>query len=234
MEPSRDPRTGTSPSCHDLDSPVHPARAAIAAGLLTAMSGRDDVGGRQQATARASFPVAQSVLRFGAVFLTLATGLTMMSLGCVLPLAPNFDDPPAERNYAPTLVDFTPAQGFVSPGPLTVTVSDPNVGDDLVVRWIVDYPPYNADRTRSLNDDPIPHSADGKPLLKTSPRDISCLNLAQGVSAHPVTALIADRAFLCCEKDDGANLSAEQKLTKLPPNALSVEAHWVVNAPCGQ
>ena len=159
----------------------------------------------------------------------------MTSLGCVLPLAPNFDDPPAERNYAPTLVDFTPAQGFVSPGPLTVTVSDPNVGDDLVVRWIVDYPPYNGDRTRSFGDDRFTHSADGKPLLEPSQRNISCLNLAQGISAHPITALISDRPFLCCEKaSDSVNLSAEQQLTKLRPNALSVEAHWVVNAPCGQ
>jgi len=29
------------------------------------------------------------------------------------------------------------------------------------------------------------------------------------------------------------DLTAEERLTKLPPNALSVEAHWVVNAPCG-
>lgn len=158
----------------------------------------------------------------------------MMSLGCVLPLAPSFDDPPAERNYAPTLIDFTPVQGFVSPGLLTVTISDPNVGDDLVVRWIVDYPPYNGDRTRGLIDFPYTHSADGKPLLKTSPMDVSCLNLAQGISAHPVTALISDRPFLCCEKaGDNANLSPEEQLTKLRPNALSVEAHWVVNAPCG-
>jgi hypothetical protein len=159
----------------------------------------------------------------------------MTSLGCVLPLAPSFDDPPAERNYAPTLVDFRPVQGFVSPGPLTVTVSDPNVGDDLVVRWIVEYPPYNSDRTRGLPDDPFIHSADGKQLLKPSERNISCLSLAQGISAHPITALISDRAFLCCDAlHDGANLTAEEKLTKLPSNALSVEAHWVVNASCGQ
>jgi hypothetical protein len=122
----------------------------------------------------------------------------------------------------------------VSPGVLSVTVSDPNVGDSLVVRWIVDYPPYSGDRTRQLDDDLIPHSADGKPLLMPSGRDISCLNLAQGISAHPVTALISDRPFLCCKNgDDTSNLTAEERLTKLPPNALSVEAHWVVNAPCG-
>ncbi|HET6147337.1 MAG TPA: hypothetical protein VFH68_07365 [Polyangia bacterium] len=159
----------------------------------------------------------------------------MTSSGCVIPLAPSFDDPPAERNYAPQLLDPTPAQGYVSPGVLRVNVSDPNVGDDLVVRWIVDYPPYNADRTRRLVDFPFHHSADGKPLLEPSEMDISCLNLAQGVSVHPVTALVSDRDFLCCKKpEDSANLTAEQQLIKLPPNALSVEAHWVVNAPCGQ
>jgi hypothetical protein len=193
------------------------------------MSGRAVVGGGQQATPGGSFTVARTVLRFAAVFFTLAPGLTMTSFGCVLPLAPSYDDPPAERNYAPTLTTFAPPQGFVSPGALSVTVSDPNVGDDLVVRWILEYPPYTAGRTRVLRDDPFTHSADGKELQQPSKTpDLGCLYLAQGISSHPITALVADRPFL-----DSPDLTVEEQLTALPNTALTVEAHWVLNVTCG-
>jgi hypothetical protein len=228
MGPNREPTMGTNRSCHESDLPVPAPRVAIGAGMLTAMSGRAEVGRRQQATPGGSFTVARTVLRFAAVFFTLAPGLTMTSFGCVLPLAPSFDDPPAERNYAPTLTTFAPPQGFVSPGALSVTVSDPNVGDDLVVRWILEYPPFS-DRTHRLKDDHFTHSADGKELQQPSEApDLGCLSLAQGISAHPITALVADRAFLV-----RPDLPLEEQLTALPTGALTVEAHWVLNVTCG-
>jgi hypothetical protein len=237
MAASRAPTRATNPSCREFDSSPFIARrsgggVAIDAGVLTAMSGRDDVGACQQATPRGSFPVAYSVLRFAAVLLTLAPGLTMTSFGCVLPLAPSFDDPPAERNYAPTLAQSLPPQGIAGLGPLSVTVSDPNVGDSLVVRWIADFPPYNSDRTRILLEQDISSSADGRPLYATRETpSLNCFYLAPG-NSHPVMALVADRPFFT--RAEAPNLSDAELLTALPTNALSVEAHWVLDIPCSQ
>jgi len=175
------------------------------------------------------------VLRFAAVFLTLATGLIMTSFGCVLPLAPSFDDPPAERNYAPEVTSSGPPQGIVtgSVANLSLGVTDPNVGDGLKVRWIAEYPPYNRDRTRLLKpDDAFPVTLDGRVVQGIARADgLNCLSVAQG-TLHPVTAMVADRDFL--NAVDHPELSTEELLTALPNNALTAEAHWVLNMQCGQ
>jgi hypothetical protein len=234
MAASHAPTMATNPSCHESDSGIADQPGSqFAARTLTSMSGRADVVTRQQATPRGSFPLAHSVLRFSAVFLTLASGLIMTSFGCVLPLAPTFDDPPAEKNYAPELTQSDPAQGIVagSAANLSISATDPNVGDPLVVRWIAEYPPYNQDRTRLLKNQTFPASLDGRPLQVTSRQDLDCLSLAQG-ALHPVTALVSDRDFLTV--NDQPDLSIEEQFTKLRKNALSVEAHWVLNMQCGQ
>jgi hypothetical protein len=159
----------------------------------------------------------------------------MASSGCVLPLSPTFEDPAGERNYAPEIVSTSPVQGFVLPGTLTVTVTDPNVRDDLYIRWIAEYPPYNAMFTRLLRDDiQVTHSADGTQQQATRPfSNLSCFNLAVGTGsrAHPVTALVADRPFQVPSADPGGD--PETSLTKSGDKyALYAEAHWVINVDC--
>src|SRR5882724_1117584 len=91
-------------------------------------------------TARArALRVARMLLRSGSI-----CALLVMS-ACVLPIAPEFQDPPASENYAPVFIDTIPPAGqVVTASPVaafTIIVEDPNVGDDLFVRWIADFPP---------------------------------------------------------------------------------------------
>ena len=226
----RGERMARRTSCHDRDAadagPIHTARNAQA---LTPMSDPTGVGGPQAATPRGPFPVAHSVLRFAAVVLTLATGLTMTPFGCVLPLAPTFDNPPEPQNYPPQITMMEPPAVFIVPGDLAVTVTDPNVGDDLYLRWIAEYPPYSPNSHLLRDDTKIPHSADGSQLLETRPfTNLSCLSLTQGLIYHPVTALVTDRPF----PDPMGLTSREDQLTKIDKDAGEAQAHWVINVNC--
>jgi hypothetical protein len=75
--------------------------------------------------------------------------------GCVIPVAPKWSDP--DNNYPPTIVSANPPVGTIlGLGPdggttsqveVEVTLADQNAGDNLYLRWIVDYPPYVSGRT---------------------------------------------------------------------------------------
>jgi hypothetical protein len=139
--------------------------------------------------------MARMVLRPGKALL-LGLVLSLMS-ACVLPLAPDFQDPPASANYAPEIIDFEPAIGSVVTSPnFRVTVSDPNVGDTLFVRWIADYPPHS-DNTQVLLDIMVPPSADGTKLAKDVPVKPDCvLNSLAKIQRHQIMVVVADRDFL--------------------------------------
>src|SRR5215471_15875644 len=75
---------------------------------------------------------------------------------CILPVAPEFQDPPASENFGPVITDSSPALGSVVTKvggaplpPFRVTITDPNLGDNLHVRWLADYPP-RSNNTRTL------------------------------------------------------------------------------------
>jgi hypothetical protein len=197
------------------------------------MSDHLDVGVAQQAASRGSSTLAYSVLRFAAVFLTLGLGLNMTFSGCVLPLSPSFEDPPADRNYPPAVMGTDPVQGFVLPGTLRVTVTDPNVGDSIYLRWIAEYPPYDDVKTRTLSDATVPPSADGKQVYSNQPSEnIGCGYLAVQTSVHPITVLITDRPFPTLV--DFPNMTREEQITKINDAQFAgkAEAHWVLNVDC--
>jgi hypothetical protein len=131
--------------------------------------------------------------------LALAISLVAMS-ACVIPLAPEFQDPPAAQNYPPVIVQSSPsvamtvvAQGMPPERAFKVSVRDLNLTDDLYVRWVAD--PYSAN-TRGLNttNEPIP-----KPGGETVDVEItvSCGSsfLAPGIPEHTILAIVADRKF---------------------------------------
>ena len=64
--------------------------------------------------------------------------------GCVVPLAPDFEDPPALPNYPPYFLNSEPGAqlAVTAPKVFTVTVVDPNPQDVLYARWVSDYPPF--------------------------------------------------------------------------------------------
>jgi hypothetical protein len=125
-----------------------------------------------------------------------------------------------------------PSQSFVLPGTLQIVVTDPNVSDDIYVRWIGEYPDYSPN-SRLLKNDIIPKSVDGTPLRGVSEMpDLGCLQLAR-LPQHAITALVTDRPFLTTAEvpaDDPEQL--EKLLTSTRVNAGRLEAHWVLNVDC--
>src|SRR5262245_13457968 len=99
-------------------------------------------------TFAAAAPFRRGFCRMARAMLVLP-GVALLMSGCVLPIAPEFQDPPSPPNYAPYIVSAQPPIGEVKtslmPGDVefSVSVSDPNILDKLCVRWISDYPPYN-------------------------------------------------------------------------------------------
>jgi hypothetical protein len=149
---------------------------------------------------------------------------------CVLPIAPEFQDPPASENYAPIIVDSDPPLGMrvtATAGKLTpfsVTVTDPNVGDTLHVRWIVDYPPFSTN-TRVLQEDfPVPPS----PSPTTVTQNIGCAESTLSVLAsHTVMAIIADRGFM-----QSMLPPAPVDLGRVQAEGLKAVAVWTLDLEC--
>lgn len=149
---------------------------------------------------------------------------------CVLPLAPVFEDPPAAQNFAPVIVDSFPVNGKVVSTPMfRVTVDDPNIGDELFVRWIADFPPYT-ENSRPLGDDVrVPPPAVGT-LRPDVSRTIDCVlhSLVKNVPTHHIMVVVADRKF----RPPDQETDLDRKLTSLPKDAPRAEAHWTLNLEC--
>ena len=149
---------------------------------------------------------------------------------CVLPLAPEFEDPPAAQNFAPLIVDSFPVNGAVVSTPMfRVTVDDPNVADDLYVRWIADFPPFDEDSRRLGDDVKLSPPAAGT-LRRDAVLLVDCTlhALARQTTTHQIMVVVADRPFLPPDQET----SLDRKLTSLPKDAPRAEAHWTLNLEC--
>ena len=74
--------------------------------------------------------------------------------GCVVPVGPEWTDPPS--NTPPTISSADPAVGSLleldadggAPPEVVVELADQNTQDKLYARWIIDYPPYQVGISR--------------------------------------------------------------------------------------
>jgi hypothetical protein len=109
-----------------------------------------------------------------------------------------------------------------------VTVSDPNVGDDLYVRWISNFPPASGD-TRSFKEDVIRHSADGTPLFGESAVTAVCIkDLVANLPLHRVMVVVSDRPFL----DVVLPSSPDIDFARVAPGAGKLVATWTLDLLC--
>ena|SRR5882724_7168010 len=175
-------------------------------------------------TARArALRVARMLLRSGSI-----CALLVMS-ACVLPIAPEFQDPPASENYAPVFIDTIPPAGqVVTASPVaafTIIVEDPNVGDDLFVRWIADFPPLT-DNTIVMETRMVPHAAGSQVSVhELPPFQPNCaLHHLARIPSHQIMVVVADRPFL----DPGTPVDFE----RLPPDGLKDTRSWILNLDC--
>jgi hypothetical protein len=200
----------------------------MAPSTLTAMS--DPLGGAHVETTATprSGRVARMLLRFAQIAL-----FSAMS-ACVLPVGPEFQDPPGAANASPIIVEATPDIGMRVTGnsmdtfTFSLTVTDPNPGDTLHVRWLADYPPFSATNTRLLQEDTVPASTTGMPQQTSVSRPIGCrTSPLSALPSHQVMAIVADRPFL-----PSLPPPAPVDYGRLPPDGLKVVAVWILDVEC--
>jgi len=171
------------------------------------------------------------------VIAALAGALTIGTLaaGCVIPIGPDFQDPPASQNYAPYILDSDPTLGAIATATpaadvtFHVTVSDPNAGDNLTVRWILDYPPYGVN-TRPQPDEVLAHDPDGQVHERVVPPftpDCVLSSLAK-IPSHQVMVVISDRGFLPVANPGAASAD----LTRVPDDGHRVTGTWTLDVDC--
>jgi hypothetical protein len=123
---------------------------------------------------------------------------------CVIPVGPQFQDPLAAENYTPVILASKPPRGtVVMAGPansarFSVTITDPNVGDTLRVRWMANYPDYKLGTTFMLagpREEYTP-TMNGMPWSAEVVNVIDCLDLAPArLQEHQISVTVADRPF---------------------------------------
>ena len=145
---------------------------------------------------------------------------------CIIPLGPDFQDPPAEENLPPQILDPSPAfLSQVNKSNFQVTVTDPNATDVLHIRWFSDYLSNVPDSTRRLGAavSTIPPSRDGKQQRTTVAISPTCSadRIAPGISLHTIVVMVADHDF-----------ADSPDLTLLDDGSHAVTAGWLLDLDC--
>jgi hypothetical protein len=152
---------------------------------------------------------------------------------CIVPDAPQFQDPPDPPQSVPYISSATPALGSFVPIPsgkahFAVQVTDPDTTVTLHYRWVFDYPPFSS-TTRPIPESTMPTSVNGTPFAF----DLGCLtiNPASGSnSSVNFELIVADRQFLE-QPPPGTDPNHILDLTD-PAGGHVVIASWSVLMPC--
>jgi hypothetical protein len=157
------------------------------------------------------------------LLLCLATSLLAMS-GCVIPVAPDFQDP--LPNYPPTLAAQSPPFGDLlhvssdpnSPQEFNVLVWDPN-SDTLFVQWAIDYPVVASGGVPVTIGGiaQVPTDAQGQPTPVS--KAITCLNVPSATpdSLHRLEIIVSDRK---------PNVQTLDSLDDVPKPGYVVHGDW--------
>ncbi len=166
--------------------------------------------------------LARRFCRFG------LAALPLLASACVLPVAPEFEDPPG--NSSPFLASSNPTEGSVLSGTspeIEVVVGDDNHNDTLVGRWFIDYPPFDDAVTRMVSEFRLPPTGKaerGKVLFAPN-----CVEhqIATGMASHRISLSVADRPFLAEEQSPPS-----LRLDSVPEEGFVLRATWILNLSC--
>jgi hypothetical protein len=162
---------------------------------------------------------------------TWLAALPLWISACVVPVAPQFEDPGG--NYSPFVASSVPTAGAEllasvdSPYTIQVTLGDPNLDDVLWARWFIDYPPYDPSVSRQAREDRLPPSGSvNREFIRFAP---SCSEdqIVSGPASHRVTLSVADRPFLPADQ-----APPDLQLDSVPAEGFVVRAAWVVDLAC--
>lgn len=174
--------------------------------------------------------IARRASLFGLMALSVAGFVA--PLGCVVPLAPDFEP---EQNQPPFLVSVTPPIGAAIVDPVAkfeVTVEDPNRTDDLYLRWLIDYPPFNQNVTRNT-EYMLPSSGPGSPnqhVVRLAPRCDQPV-LSPALTTHRLMLVVSDRPF---DDSPAGTVSSDVRLDKIATDGYGVWAFWTFEMVCPQ
>lgn len=154
----------------------------------------------------------------------------LVSGGCVVPVAPQFDD--LEQNYPPFVVTSSPSEGDVftqgtstQDREIAVTLSDHNLHDHLSVRWLLNYPGANMNTSRPIREDPVPPSGMlERATLRIQP---GCDKLGLSPGLHRLTMSVSDRRFLDALKNE--SVSPEAPLDTPADDGNRIRVIWMLN-----
>lgn len=151
---------------------------------------------------------------------------------CVAPVAPDFQDPVSSPNVAPWLHDFTPPFGANVSIPIAAALSedgyrisglvtDPNVGDVLYARWIVNYPDFQPMATFVVREETLSRAST---TVAQAELPLKCVG---GWTSTPtpqqLELVVADGKFF--------NTDTHHP-DRVVDGAHAVYANWTVTFPC--
>jgi hypothetical protein len=116
---------------------------------------------------------------------------------CIIPAGPDFQDPPGGPNSAPYSWMESPDEGTAvvsATASFSVTPGDNDVGDELFVKWITDFPPAIS-TTVDVRVDTLAPSTDGNPIRDAAIFSPNCSQVGKISSTHHITAAISDSPF---------------------------------------
>jgi len=159
---------------------------------------------------------------------------------CIIPVTPNFQDPPSVPASPPYLFNFEPQNfgGVVTvPVPagktFSANVSDEDLSAELHVRWVVDYPPFVDGVTYFPGQTTtISRSANGQTINQVITQAIDCSWITQPLtSTHQLELIVADRELL---ESSTFGLMADNKLDSTDPKNPGhvVRAFWNISISC--
>jgi len=118
---------------------------------------------------------------------TVGALLVVAANGCVVPIGPEFRDPQEKlppEPFKPTFTSADPPFGTTvgldgaARKYFTVTVDDINVTDQISVRWVLNYPPYNMTATKQLSETKAPSNHTGPLIFGLYCKDVDDYKLA--------------------------------------------------------
>jgi hypothetical protein len=120
----------------------------------------------------------------------LAASLTS---ACIIPVAPDFQDPPGQPNSPPQILGPEPSWGMEVPGTAGMEkefrflVADLNADDVLQVEFFVD-----GHRGMTFRRDPVPGNGPREVVVGK----VGCQDVLKEFSRHAIMAVVADRDFV--------------------------------------
>jgi hypothetical protein len=156
----------------------------------------------------------------------------MAAVGCIIPVAPQWDD--AEVNYPPYIVSSSPTEGdLFTPGmtpqgrDINATLSDQNVNDHLFIRWLVDYPSGDMSPSHLIREVELPPS--GTPIRSVVHIQPDCTVIDLGPGLHRWVMSVSDRSFL--DALNGDEVDPTGPLDSMRPEANRIRVVWLLNCP---